>query len=976
MCGCALISRPACRWFLALPVAAAGALALALSAATAHASDIKFQTGQWSYPQYPTAVEGAPAGSTYNYRTIIDPLIAAPISGYCTTTLNIASGFSNQSTCGGPFTNIAYKTTIRFVTSQSETLTIRAGGDWGFGAALLMDGGLMQERWPPTQGSTAVDMWWNGNFDTAPQSQYLEGTVTLDPNRPHILEVYALENCCDGQGKIEFSTDLGNTWQTFSNNDGLASIQIAGSPSTTAGPGLSYSFVASAFSDQTTYTQFNANPPTYPYPYSEYVLLPGVSLTYSAANLPPWASLTTTTGLFNLLTTQNPIYLPETYGTITGTPGANLIGTTYPNITLSVTDGTHTTSLAPFSITVADPSIIIFGTPATTVSAGSNYSFTPTASGGDAALTFAVNGLPSWASFNTSTGTVSGVPPLSVGGTSFPNITISVTDGTITTSLAPFSISVTAADTGTTGPAGPQGPVGAQGPQGPAGPPGPVGATGPQGPQGPAGPQGPVGATGPQGIQGTAGTGFTYRNTWLSANQYAVDDVVTEGGQTYLALQQNSAIDPLADVAASGGNWAILAAAGAAGPAGTQGPMGLPGVNGAQGPIGLTGSPGAPGAQGPAGVAGPQGTNGALGPQGPAGPQGAAGTTGAPGTSGTNGVGFLYRNSWAAATPYAVNDVATEAGQSYVALAANTGTDPANDVAASGGNWAIMAAAGAPGAVGAQGPAGAIGPQGLPGATGTTGAQGPAGPMGQVGSAGARGTTGATGPQGPAGAVGAQGPAGAKGATGPQGVAGAMGPQGPAGAKGATGSAGPQGLTGAIGPQGPAGAKGSTGGVGPQGPTGPIGPAGPTGATGPTGTFSATSSIYTASWTSPGVGRANTVYFLAPNTYTNPDPSTSAAIASRDAANFVVVPAACTVIALNVGAYNYFDVGLDTSTVQVYYNSAPTLMKCSLKTDGNGSSCSDSTHTFNVHGGDRLSLAYWESNTNPLVKLTSSLICQ
>jgi hypothetical protein len=164
--------------------------------------------------------------------------------------------------------------------------------------------------------------------------------------------------------------------------------------------------------------------------------------------------------------------------------------------------------------------------------------------------------------------------------------------------------------------------------------------------------------------------------------------------------------------------------------------------------------------------------------------------------------------------------------------------------------------------------------------------------------------------------------------------------------------------------------------MGVAGPTGPAGPVGPVGATGPAGSFSATSSIFVASWTNPGVGPANTVYFLAPDTTTNPAPATNEAIASSTVTNFVVVPAACTVTALNIGANNYFSPGLDTSTVQVYHNSEPTSMECSLKTDGNGSGCSDSTHTFTVHAGDTLSLAYKETNTNPLVKLTSSLICQ
>lgn len=41
-----------------------------------------------------------------------------------------------------------------------------------------------------------------------------------------------------------------------------------------------------------------------------------------------------------------------------------------------------------------------------------------------------------------------------------------------------------------------------------------------------------------------------------------------------------------------------------------------------------------------------------------------------------------------------MNDVVTEAGQSYVALMPSAGVDPAADVLDSGGNWSLMAAAG------------------------------------------------------------------------------------------------------------------------------------------------------------------------------------------------------------------------------------------------------------------------------------------
>jgi hypothetical protein len=89
-----------------------------------------------------------------------------------------------------------------------------------------------------------------------------------------------------------------------------------------------------------------------------------------------------------------------------------------------------------------------------------------------------------------------------------------------------------------------------------------------------------------------------------------------------------------------------------------------------------------------------------------------------------------------------------------------------------------------------------------------------------------------------------------------------------------------------------------------------------------------------------------------------------------------VAPSACTVTALNLGANNYFTTNADTSTVVVYKNAVATSMSCSVTTNGTGSSCSDTTHTFAVAGGDTLSLAYSETNIVPFVKLTSMLICQ
>jgi hypothetical protein len=293
---------------------------------------------------------------------------------------------------------------------------------------------------------------------------------------------------------------------------------------------------------------------------------------------------------------------------------------------------------------------------------------------------------------------------------------------------------------GSTGAAGPQGPTGAAGPAGATGPPGAQGATGPAGPlgaMGATGPPGATGATGPAGSAGPAGpqgSGFNFRNAFNSSSSYAVNDVVTFNGSTYVAIAVNQGPNnPTPDMSAT---WSLMAAEGAIGPAGPAGgPAGPAGPQGAAGSAGATGSTGS---QGPPGLTGPAGPAGSQGPTGPA---------------GANGSGFNFRNTFSPSATYAVNDVVTYNGSTYVAIAANQGPNNATpDVNTA---WNLMAAEGA---TGSPGPSG--------------GPQGPAGPAGPTGPAG---TTGATGPAGPAG------PTGATGATGPAGPPGPMGPQGSGG---------------------------------------------------------------------------------------------------------------------------------------------------------------------------------------------------
>ena len=108
--------------------------------------------------------------------------------------------------------------------------------------------------------------------------------------------------------------------------------------------------------------------------------------------------------------------------------------------------GSTSSSAPPSSTGTSVPTIKLSGTPPTSVVVGNPYAFQPTASITGGTATFAASGLPGWASFNSTTGEISGTPTASYAGTTAA-ITISASDGSATASLAPFKIDVTAAST-------------------------------------------------------------------------------------------------------------------------------------------------------------------------------------------------------------------------------------------------------------------------------------------------------------------------------------------------------------------------------------------------------------------------------------------------------------------------------------------------------------------------------------------------
>jgi len=158
----------------------------------------------------------------------------------------------------------------------------------------------------------------------------------------------------------------------------------------------------------------------------------GRRLYFAIANKPSWASFS------------------RSSGALTGRPPAASVGR-YPNIVIAVSDGLKTATLASFSVQVSGPVAatsappVISGTPATAVTAGSAYAFTPSASDpAGRTLSFSVQNKPAWAAFSIATGALNGTPASSQVGT-YANVVISTSDGQSSAALPAFTITVAAA---------------------------------------------------------------------------------------------------------------------------------------------------------------------------------------------------------------------------------------------------------------------------------------------------------------------------------------------------------------------------------------------------------------------------------------------------------------------------------------------------------------------------------------------------
>ncbi|MDM1551662.1 MBG domain-containing protein [Empedobacter falsenii] len=130
-------------------------------------------------------------------------------------------------------------------------------------------------------------------------------------------------------------------------------------------------------------------------------------------------------------------------GSFTYMPHANFNGT--DSFTYRANDGTLSSDVATVTITVnsINDAPTITGTPATSVNQDAAYSFIPVANDVDGnSLVFTIANKPSWATFNTATGALTGTPANADVGTT-TGIVITVSDGMASASLPAFNLTVT-----------------------------------------------------------------------------------------------------------------------------------------------------------------------------------------------------------------------------------------------------------------------------------------------------------------------------------------------------------------------------------------------------------------------------------------------------------------------------------------------------------------------------------------------------
>jgi len=169
------------------------------------------------------------------------------------------------------------------------------------------------------------------------------------------------------------------------------------------------------------------------------------------------------------------------------------------------------------------------------------------------------------------------------------------------------------------------------------------------------------GISGISGRSGLSGIGLIWEGAWSSITNYQINDIVSSGGNSYIALNNNSDAAP----SESPSSWALIAGSG---------------LSGRSGISGLSG---------------------------------ASGASGASGRSGLSGIGLSWiSGGWDFELTYSINDLVSYNGSSYISLQNNN----SNQIPSSSPSyWELVAASGISGRSGISGISGISGRSGISG---------------------------------------------------------------------------------------------------------------------------------------------------------------------------------------------------------------------------------------------------------------------
>ncbi len=248
------------------------------------------------------------------------------------------------------------------------------------------------------------------------------GSLTLDGSAVSADDEISVADIT--AGKLQFTPAAND------NGTGYASFQFQVSDGTAFSASQTLTLNVTAVNDA---PEISGTPDTSVRQGDSYIFAPsfddvdGNTLTFSIVNKPAWAE-----------------FDPDT-GVLSGIPTNSDVGVTQ-DIVISVSDGNATVELAKFNLSVDNVNDLptISGIPDTTIAEDSFYSFTPTADDPDFGdqLSFLIVNKPAWASFDPTTGQLSGTPTNDHVGIT-QDIMISASDGQEIVNLAKFSLTVT-----------------------------------------------------------------------------------------------------------------------------------------------------------------------------------------------------------------------------------------------------------------------------------------------------------------------------------------------------------------------------------------------------------------------------------------------------------------------------------------------------------------------------------------------------